>query len=103
MIDRKYLGEYHKMIDELTPLLKEHSQKKRPLEYLEFRNDLDRGDKKLIYKAIARLLKDGSRVPARGYCVDDLFWWLADERHSNLDVKFQSLKRVVYQLIRGDY
>jgi hypothetical protein len=42
-------------------------------------------------------LQSGFSVLARGHVADDLFWWLADEKHSNFGVKFQSIKRLVYQ------
>ena len=85
------------MIRNLTPLLLIPQQNPRLVERLDFRPDLPRGSRKLIYKEIARLLQSGFSVLARGYSNDDLFWWLADEKHSNIGVKFQSIKRLVYQ------
>lgn len=85
------------MIRNLTPLLLIPQQNPRLVERLDFRPDLPRGSRKLIYKEIARLLQSGFSVLARGSVADDLFWWLADEKRSNFGVKFQSIKRLVYQ------
>lgn len=97
LIHPDYYGAYDEMIQNLTPLLLIPQQNPRLVERLDFRPDLPRGSRKLIYKEIARLLQSGFSVLARGHVTDDLFWWLADEKHSNLGVKFQSIKRRVYQ------
>jgi hypothetical protein len=97
LIHPDYYGAYDEMIQNLAPLLLIPQQNPRLVERLDFRPDLPRGSRKLIYKEIARLLQSGFSVLARGYSNDDLFWWLADEKHSNLSIKFQSVKRLVYQ------
>ncbi len=74
----------------LTPVAKP-----RLIERLEFRTDLPRGQKKLLYVEIARLLKSGNFVFRRPYCKNDLFRWLTDPRHSNLEEKFQTIQRAV--------
>ena len=102
LIHPDYYGAYDEMIDHLAPLLLIPQQNPRLVERLDFRPDLPRGSKKLIYKEIARLLQSGFSVLARGYRNDDLFWWLADEKHSNLGIKFQSVKRLVYQEFSAD-
>ena len=97
LIHPDYYGAYDKMIQNLDSFLLIPQQNPRLVERLDFKPDLPRGSKKLIYKEIARLLQSGFSVLARGYRNDDLFWWLADEKYSNLGVKFQSIKRLVYQ------
>lgn len=97
LIHPDYYGAHDEMIQNLAPLLLIPQQNPRLVERLDFRPDLPRGSRKLIYKEIARLLQSGFSVLARGYRNDDLFWWLADEKHSNLGIKFQSIKRLVYQ------
>lgn len=97
LIHLDYYGAYDEMIQNLAQESLIPQQNPRLVERLDFRPDLPRGSKKLIYKEIARLLQSGFSVLARGYSNDDLFWWLTDEKHSNLGIKFQSLKRLVYQ------
>ena len=97
LIHPDYYEAYDEMIQNLASKLLIPQQNPRLVERLDFRPDLPRGSKKLIYKEIARLLQSGFSVLARGYSNDDLFWWLADEKHSNLGIKFQSIKRLVYQ------
>ena len=94
-----YYGAYDQFIEALRPWLLIYPQKPRLVGRLDFRPDLQRGDKSEIYREIARLLKSGSSMFARGYCRNDLFRWLADPSHSNLDTKFQSLQRAVNKCI----
>ena len=68
---------------------------------LDFRPDLQRGDKGIIYAELARLLRSGPRVMKKGFCKNDLFRWLSDPKHTNLGASFQKVKRAVYQWI-GD-
>ena len=82
----------------LTPVAKP-----RLLERLEFRTDLPRGQKKLLYVEIARLLKSGNFLFRRPYCKNDLFRWLTDPRHSNLEEKFQTVKYLVYQHLKNSF
>ncbi len=74
----------------LTPVAKP-----RLIERLEFRPDLPRGQKKLLYVEIARLLKSGNFLFRRPYCKNDFFRWLTDPRHSNLEEKLQTIQRAV--------
>ena len=60
----------------LTPV-----EKPRLLERLEFRTDL----------------------PRRPFCKNDLFRWLTDPRHSNLEEKFQTVKSHVNEILRSDF
>lgn len=98
--DKKYYGAYAKMIDELRPLLVNSNHSYWLIEQLEFCPDLPRGSRKLIYQSIARLLKPGNCVFARGFCKNDLFRWLSDPRHTNLGTSFQKIKAAVYQSIK---
>ena len=68
---------------------------------LDFRPDLQRGDKGIIYAELARLLRSGPRVMKKGFSKNDLFRWLSDPKHTNLGASFQKVKRAVYQWI-GD-
>lgn len=52
---------------------------------------------------IARLLKSGNFVFRRPYCKNDLFRWLTDPRHSNLEEKFQTVKSHVNETLRSDF
>ena len=97
---KKYYGAYDKMIDELRPMLVDPQQSSWLVRRLEFRPDLPYGSKKQIYQSIARLLKPGNCVFARGYCKNDLFRWLADPQYTNLGASFQKIQRSVYQYIK---
>ena len=99
---KKHYGAYDKMIDELRPMLLNPQQSCWLIERLDFRPDLPHGSRKLIYQSIARLLKPGNCVFARGFCKNDLFRWLADPRHSNLGTSFQNIQRSVYQHFKDD-
>ena len=100
MIASKYVGAYHEMLHELSPHLSNPISKNTPPERLDFKADLPRGDKKLIYQAIAKLLSaadSNGTVAAKGYSANDVIRWFANPSHSNLGVNFQSLQRLVYQ------
>lgn len=83
------------MIRNLSPLLLNPDQKPLLIERLDFRPDLQRGDKSIIYTELARLLRSGPSVLRSGYCKNDLFRWLTDPRHSNLGITFLSVQRAV--------
>ena len=88
------------MVRTINPLLTTPIIDFLHVDRLEFREDLPRGSKKIIYQAIADLLHcagKGRSVMARGYSQDDLFWWFTLGGHSNLGAKFETLKRKVYQ------
>lgn len=99
MINQRYYRAYDEMIERLRPLLLTPEKNRRLIERLAFRADLQRGDRTLIYRVLADLVAHPG-IMARGYCKDDLFRWLSDERHCNLGVKFGSLKRIVYKAVR---
>ena len=99
-INRDSLRAYDEMISHLRPLLLIPNQNPRLIERLDFRPDLPRGSKNLIYLELARLLQSGSSVLRRGFCKNDLFRWLADPQHSNIGASFDSLQRLVNQEIR---
>ena len=87
------------MIRNLGPLLLFPDQNPRLIERLDFRANLQRGDKGVIYRELAQLLCLGPSVLRSGFCKNDLFRWLADPRYSNLGANFQSIQRAVYQQI----
>ena len=78
------------MIRNLGPLLLIPDQNPRLIERLDFRPDLQRGDKGVIYRELAKLLRSGPYVLRSGFCKNDLFRWLADPRHSNFGASFQN-------------
>ena len=94
------------MIREIKPMLTTPVTDFRRVNYLEFREDLPRGSLKCLYSAIARLLaaagKDRS-VMAHGYSQTDLFLWLTDSAHTNLNNSVQTIKSSVLQLVRMYY
>lgn len=98
----EYYGAYDAMIRRLGPLLKNPQQNPRLVERLDFRPDLPRGSKKLIYHEIARLLQSGSSVLAGRYTKNDLFRWLTDPRHTNLEEKFQTMQRAVDKYVMSN-
>jgi hypothetical protein len=100
-INRDYYWAYDEMITHLRPLLLISQQNPRLIERLDFRPDLPRGAKGLIYLEIARLLQSGSSVLRRGVCKNDLFRWLADSRHSNLGASFQTIQDAVNKAIKN--
>ena len=90
------------MINELREFLVNKDVDCMQIERLEFRSDLKRGDKKRIWMALAKMLRAGGKnrsVIAKNYSQNDLFWWLADERHCNFEEKFCTIKCAVYQYI----
>ena len=89
------------MIRHLSPMLLTKTENPLLIERLDFRPDLQRGDKGIIYAELARLLRSGPRVMKKGFCKNDLFRWFSDPKHTNLGASFQSVKRAVYQWI-GD-
>lgn len=100
---KKYYGAYDKMIDELRPMLMNPRQDSWQTERLEFLPDLPRGSNQQIYLSLARLLKPGNGVFARGYCKNDLLRWLADPQHCNLGKSFQVLQRAVNKCIKDGF
>ena len=99
--DCDYYGAYREMIRHLSPMLLTKTENPLLIERLDFRPDLQRGDKSIIYAELARLLRSGPRVMKKGFCKNDLFRWLSDPKHTNLGASFQKVKRAVYQWI-GD-
>jgi len=91
------------MICHLSPLLLTKTENPLLIERLDFRPDLQRGDKSVIYAELARMLRSGPRVLKKGFCKNDLFRWLADPKHTNLGASFQSVQRFVYQCINDDF
>jgi hypothetical protein len=87
------------MIHHLSPLLLTKTENPMLIVRLDFRPDLQRGDKVIIYGELARLLRSGPHVLKKRLCKNDLFRWLADPRHSNLDASFQSIQRAVYHCV----
>ena len=102
-VKRDYYAAYDETIRNLGPLLLIPNQDPRMIERLDFRPDLPRGSKNLIYLELARLLQSGSSVLRDGFCKNDLFRWLADPRHSNLGASFQTIKDSVYQHIKNGF
>lgn len=100
--DCDYYGAYREMIRHLSPMLLTKTENPLLIERLDFRPDLQRGDKGIIYAELARLLRSGPRVMKKGFCKNDLFRWLSDPKHTNLGASFQKVKRAVYQWI-DDY
>ena len=101
--DCDYYGAYRDMIRHLSPLLLTKTENPLLIERLDFRPDLQRGDKSVIYAELARMLRSGPRVLKKGFCKNDLFRWLADPKHTNLGASFQSVQRFVYQCINDDF
>ena len=98
-----YYGAYDQFIEALRPWLLIYPQKPRLVERLDFRPDLQRGDKSRIYREIARLLKSGSSMFVRGYCKNDFFRWLADPRHCNMGGKSQTIQSAVNKRLMYDF
>ena len=99
MINQNYYRAYDEMIKNLRPLLLNPEENPRMIERLDFRPDLPRGSRKVIYMALADLLSHPS-IMARGYSKDDLFRWLSDEEHCNLGLNFNVAKHLVYKQFR---
>ncbi len=95
-IRRDYYEAYDKMIRRLISedlLLLTPQQSPRLIERLDFRPDLPRGSKKIIYSEIARLLQSGSSVLRPRYTKNDLYRWLASPQHSNLGSSERTIAR----------
>jgi hypothetical protein len=99
LISSDYYWAYDEMIRHLSPLLQPPCQSPRLIERLDFRPNLPRGSKKQIYIAIARLLQSGSSVLAPRCSKNDLFRWFVNPIHTNLNMKFQTFKGRVNELI----
>ena len=100
---KEYYEAYDAMIRRLVSedlLLLTPQQNPRLIERLDFRPDLPRGTKKIIYSEIARLLQSGSSVLSPRYTKNDLFRWLTSPQHSNLSEKFQTIKSRVNEQVR---
>ena len=98
--DASYHDAYKRMIDELREFLVDRDVDCMQITRLEFRSDLKRGDKKRIWQAFGTMLSAKGKnrtVIAQHYRQEDLFYWLADKRHSNLSEKFGKIKSSVYQ------
>ena len=101
-IRRDYYEAYDKMIRRLISedlLLLTPQQSPRLIERLDFRPDLPRGSKKIIYSEIARLLQSGSSVLRPRYTKNDLYRWLA--RHTNLGATERSIERRIQKQIES--
>ena len=88
------------MVNELREFLVDKDVDAMNITRLEFRSDLKRGDKKLIFQALIKMLRAGGEdrsVMAQHYDQEGLFGWLSDKRHCNLAEKFCTTKRSVYQ------
>ena len=100
LFDASYHDAYKRMIDELREFLVDRDVDCMQITRLEFRSDLKRGDKKRIWQAFGTMLSAKGKnrtVIAQHYRQEDLFYWLADKRHSNLSEKFGKIKSSVYQ------
>ena len=98
--DASYHDAYKRMIDELREFLVDRDVDYMEITRLEFRSDLKHGDKKRIWQAFATMLNARGKnrtVIAQHYRQEDLFYWLADKRHSNLSENFGNIKSSVYQ------
>ena len=92
------------MINELREFLVNKDIDAMNITRLVFRSDLKRGDKKLIFQALAKMLRaggEGRSVNTQHYDKNDLFRWLSDKQHCNLAEKFQSLQRSVNKVIKS--
>ena len=91
------------MINELREFLVNKDVDAMNITRLEFRSDLKRGDKKLIFQALIKMLRAGGKdqsVMTQHYNKNDLFRWLSDKRHCNLAEKFQSAQRSVNKAVK---
>ena len=102
-INRDYYWAYDEMMKRLCPLLLMPQQNQRIVERLEFRPDLPRGAKKLIYLEIAWLLQSGDSVLRSRFYKNDLFRWLSDPSHSNLGSSFQTIQDAVNEELRSNF
>ena len=101
--DAIYIEAYKQMINELREFLVNKDVDAMNITRLEFRSDLKRGDKKLIFQALIKMLRAGGKdrsVMTQHYNKNDLFRWLSDKRHCNLAEKFQSAQRSVNKAVK---
>ena len=104
--DANYIEAYKQMINELREFLVDKDVDAMNLTRLEFRSDLKRGDKKRIWQAFGTMLSAKGKnrtVIAQHYRQEDLFYWLADKRHSNLSENFGNIKSSVYEHINTKF
>ena len=103
--DANYIEAYKQMVNELREFLVNKDVDAMNITRLEFRSDLKRGDKKLIFQALIKMLRAGGKdrsVMTQHYNKNDLFRWLSDKRHCNLAEKFQSTQRSVNKAVEPD-
>ena len=91
----EYYREYDAMISRLAPMLQTPPRHARLIERLDFRCDLPRGSKKIIYQELGALLARPG-IMARGFRKNDLIRWLTDPAHTNLNITFQALQRAFF-------
>jgi hypothetical protein len=91
----EYYGAYKELIHQLIPLLQNPDQLPSQILRLDFKPDLPRGTKKLIYQYIARLLQSGDGVFRKPYCRNDLYRWLAS--HTNLGASERTIERRIQE------
>ena len=91
----EYYGAYKELIRQLSPLLQNPDQLPSQITRLDFKPDLPRGTKKLIYQHIARLLQSGDGVFRKPYCRNDLYRWLAG--HTNLGASERTIERRIQE------
>ena len=80
------------MISRLAPMLQNQPSHPRLIERLDFRTDLPRGSKKIIYQELGALLARPG-IMARGFRKNDLIRWLT--LNSNLNPRFASLRGIL--------
>lgn len=88
----EYYREYDAMISRLAPMLQNQPSHPRLIERLDFRTDLPRGSKKIIYQELGALLSRPG-IMARGFRKNDLIRWLT--LNSNLNPSFASLRGIL--------
>ena len=88
----EYYREYDAMISRLAPMLQTPPRHARLIERLDFRCDLPRGSKKIIYQELGALLARPD-IMARGFRKNDLIRWLT--LNSNLNPSFASLRGIL--------
>jgi hypothetical protein len=91
----EYYREYDAMISRLAPMLQTPPRHARLIERLDFRCDLPRGSKKIIYQELGALLARPD-IMARGFRKNDLIRWLV--LNSNLNVSYQALQSALRKL-----
>ena len=106
LFDANYHEAYKRMIDELREFLVDRDVDYMEITRLEFRSDLKYGDKKRIWQAFGTMLSARGKnrtVTAQHYDQEDLFYWLADKRHSNLSENFGYIKSAVYKHVNPKF